>query len=172
MTRADFKDLVSMHSRKLFGHAFRILKNREEAEDAVQEVFIRLWNMERKLEEYNSVEALAVTMTKNYCIDQLRKPRFINNENPGINSVSGKIEISPHDQMERKETSDIINEIIGRLPVNYRIIIQMREIEGFSYEEISKKTHMNINALRVTLSRARKIIRDEYIKHQDEYRRT
>ena len=64
-------------SRNLYGYAFRILRNQEEAEDAVQEVFIKLWNMGKKLDEYNSIEALAVTMIKNFCIDQLRKKKHL-----------------------------------------------------------------------------------------------
>lgn len=172
MTRADFKDLVSKHSRRLFGYAWQILKNREEAEDAVQEVYIRLWNMGSKLEEYKNIEALAVTMTKNYCIDQIRKRRHIINENLISPLLPVKNEPSPYDQVENDEISGILNAIIGKLPDIYQKIIQMREIEGFSYEEISEKTNLSINNLRVTLSRARKIIRDEYKKYQDEYRRT
>jgi RNA polymerase sigma-70 factor, ECF subfamily len=65
MSRTDFNDLVHQLNRKLYGYAFRILRNQEEAEDAVQEVFIKLWKMNEKLSEYNSIDALATTMTKN-----------------------------------------------------------------------------------------------------------
>ena len=75
MTRTDFNDLIQQLSRKLYGFAFRILRNQEEAEDAVQEIFIKLWKMGQKLDEYNSIDALATTMTKNYCIDQIRKQK-------------------------------------------------------------------------------------------------
>jgi RNA polymerase sigma-70 factor (ECF subfamily) len=172
MTRSDFNELVSKLSRQLFSYAFRILGSREEAEDAVQEVFIKLWNMGEKLEDYSSKEALSVTMTKNYCIDQLRRRRFSNEldqdrENPFMAS-----EPSPHEQLERRESSDILNVIIVELPSIYREMVQMRDIDGFSYEEIAEKTGQNINTLRVTLSRARKIIREEFIKYQYEKRRT
>jgi RNA polymerase sigma-70 factor (ECF subfamily) len=60
--------------------------------------------------------------------------------------------------------------IIDKLPDIYREVIIMREIEGLSYEEIAKKTEQNINTLRVTLSRARKMIREEYNKHHYERR--
>jgi DNA-directed RNA polymerase specialized sigma24 family protein len=57
MTRTDFNDLVMQLSRKMYGYAFRILRSREEAEDAVQEVFIKLWKIGEKLGEYTSIEA-------------------------------------------------------------------------------------------------------------------
>jgi RNA polymerase sigma factor (sigma-70 family) len=172
MTRSDFNNLVSNLSRKLFGYAFQILRNREEAEDAVQEVFIRLWNMGRKLEEYSSIEALSVTITKNYCIDLVRKHKYFYDADTTGQDHSLATEPSPHEQMERNETKEILNSIIEQLPEASRNLIQMREIEGLSYEEIGEKTDQNINTLRVNLSRARKIVRDEYIKYQNETRGT
>ncbi len=77
MTRADFNNLVHTISRLLYGHAYRILKDQEGSEDAVQEVFVKLWKMNNRLNEYESVSALAVTMVKNYCIDQVRKRKHI-----------------------------------------------------------------------------------------------
>jgi RNA polymerase sigma factor (sigma-70 family) len=170
MKRADFNDLVLQQSRNLYGYAFRILRNQEEAEDAVQEVFIKLWNMAKKLDEYKSVEALAVTMTKNYCIDQIRKKKpFIREdlENRNVQDINNE---SPHELMENMESEEILNHIIDHLPQKYNIVIRLKEIDGLSYEEISVKTDQNINTLRVTLSRARKMIKEEFNKYQYERR--
>lgn len=172
MTRFDFHDLVKLHSRKLFGSAFRILRNQEEAEDAVQEVFIKLWKMGSKIEEYNSIEALAVTMTKNYCLDELKKHKYVDSDVQTYYNLADGTEPSPHERLERKETSDIISVIIEELPDNYRNMIQLKEIDGFTYEEIAEKTNQNINTIRATLSRARKVVRDKYLNYRDEYRRT
>lgn len=169
MTRTAFNDLVKDLSRRLYYFAFRILRNQEEAEDAVQEIFIKLWNMGDKLDQYKSVEALATTMIKNYCIDQIRKQKNFSDdiENQTHSFVSTP---SPHEQLEIVEANDILHKIIGQLPEIYREIIILRDIEGQSYEEIASGTNQNINTLRVTLSRARKTIRDEYNKLQ--YERT
>jgi RNA polymerase sigma-70 factor, ECF subfamily len=170
MTHTDFNDLVNKLNHKLYNYAFRILRNQEEAEDAVQEIFIKMWKMKGKLNEYNSIDALATTMTKNYCIDQLRKKKPVSGEeqiNMEFNIASAP---SPLEQMERIESNDIIFSIIDQLPDSYKIMIRLRDIEGFSYEEIAEKTDQSINTLRVILSRARRIIRDEYNKYQDEYR--
>jgi RNA polymerase sigma-70 factor (ECF subfamily) len=165
MTRTDFNDLVKQLSRKLYGYAIRILSNQEEAEDAVQEVFVKLWKMGEKLDEYNSIEALATTMVKNYCIDQVRKRKrtpLVEFENQGNKLLSSP---SPQEQLESRETGEIVNNIIEHLPEANRLIVRLREIDGLSYEEIAEITGQNVNALRVILSRTRKIIRDEYNKH-------
>lgn len=171
MTRSDFNDLVHQLNRKLYVYAFRFLQNQEEAEDAVQEVFIKLWRMGEKLNEYTSVDALATTMTKNYCIDQLRRRKTISYEDTVRQGYHNVTSPSPQDELENTESYDIILRIIDHLPESYQMMIRLRDMDGFSYEEIAEKTDQNINTLRVVLSRARKIIREEYNKFNYERRR-
>ena len=168
MTRAHFNDLVRLLSRRLYAYAFRILCNQEEAEDAVQEIFIKLWNLGKKLDEYKSIEALATTMIKNYCIDQLRREKHIIQEEFGKQDFWNFDNGSPYELLEWRESNDILLHLIDQLPNIYKVVIRLREIEELSYEEIAVMTDQNINTLRVTLSRARKIIRDKYNKYQYE----
>jgi len=170
MTREKFNKYIVQQSRKLYALAFRILHNQEEAEDAVQEIFIKLWKMGDKLDDYNSIEALATTIIKNYCIDQIRKQKHIKTDTPDDRYQFINSPPTPHEEMEFKESGMIIKTIIETLPENFRSIIIMKEMEDYSYEEIAEKTDQNINTLRVTLSRARKLIRDEYNKYQNEKR--
>jgi RNA polymerase sigma factor (sigma-70 family) len=170
MSKSDFDSLIQLLNRKLYGFAFRILRNQEEAEDVVQEIFLKLWKMGGKLNEYKSIDALATTMTRNYCLDLLRKQKhsFIGEFN--VDTYQELTSPSPHELMENSESRDIIFNIIENLPEAYKVIIRLRDIEGISYEEIAEKTDQNINTLRVTLSRARGLIRDEYNKYQYERR--
>jgi RNA polymerase sigma-70 factor (ECF subfamily) len=157
-------------SRILYNIAYRILASREEAEDAVQEVFLKLWKMRDQLDKYRSVEALATTMVKNYCIDQIRKQRIQltdRNENP---EKSNLLTETPVDIIEQKESENIIGHIIDGLPEIYRNILIMHEIEGLDYSQIAEKTNQNINTLRVNMSRARVLLREEYKKHYHEHR--
>jgi RNA polymerase sigma factor (sigma-70 family) len=170
MTRTDFNDLVRQQNRKLYGYAFRILRNQEEAEDAVQEIFIKLWNLGNKLDSYNSIGALATTMIKNFCIDQIRKKKHVNAEDYECSDFHDMDDGTPYKLMENRESEEIIFNIIEQLPEIYKVAIRMREMEGLSYEEIADKTRQNINTLRVILSRARKMIRDEFNKYQYERR--
>lgn len=168
MTREEFDKYVRQMSRMLYMYAYRFVNNREEAEDVVQEVFVKMWNMGQKLDRYDSIEALATTMTKNYCIDILRKQKHLSDVN-----VIGQLsyEKSPQDLIEQAESATIIRRIIESLPELYRNVINLHEIDGMSYEEISSKTGQNINSLRVIISRARSVIRDEYNKYFNEKRR-
>ena len=172
MTRVDFNELVRLQSRNLYGYAFRILRNQEEAEDAVQEVFIKLWNMGNKLDEYNSIVALATTMTKNNCIDLLRKKKNIVKEDYTELGFKSADISSPYELLESRESGDILYHIINQLPSIYKDVIELKEIEGLTYEEIADKTKQNINTIRVNLSRARKMIREEFNKYQYERRGT
>ena len=168
MTKAEFNDYVQEQSRKLYGYAFRILRNQEEAEDVVQEIFIKLWKMKDKLDAYRSIDALATTMTKNYCIDQIRRDRKIIHGEDNRDNYHYITSPSPLEQMELTETKEILHRIIDQLPSGYREMIILRDIEGAAYDEIAEMTGQNINTLRVTLSRARRVIRDEYNRYQNE----
>lgn len=168
MTRSEFNDLIFKINRKMYGYSYHMLKNQEEAEDAVQEIFIRLWKMNAKLNHYNSVEALAMTMIRNYCIDLLRKTERIPENNLKVIQSFHSNEPTPHEQMESVETYKIVLGILNKMPENYREVICLRDIEGFSYEEMAAITNQNINALRVILSRARKLLREEYKKYYNE----
>lgn len=162
MNRESFGILVHQLSRKLYGFAYRILRNQQEAEDVVQEIFIKLWNMREKLGDYRSIDALAATMTRNYCIDILRKQK---NEFKGeidFNNYSKLTVNSPFENMVLKESGMIIEGIIEKMPENIRTVLLLHDIDGKSYEEIAAETGHNINTLRVTISRARKFIREEF----------
>jgi RNA polymerase sigma factor (sigma-70 family) len=163
MTVSEFNDFVTKMSRRLYTAAFRMLGRQEEAEDAVQEVFIKMWNMGRKLDGYNSLEALSTAMIRNFCIDQLRKKKHVSDD-----AVPEEASASPAELLERAESNAILMRIIEEMPEAYRKILEMRDIEGLSYDEIAKKTGQNINTIRVTLSRARLMVRMEYKKYFNE----
>jgi len=158
MNLEDFKRKVLPLKNKLYRFANRLLEDREEAEDMVQEVFIKLWNRRDKLDEYRSVEALAMVTIKNLCLDKL-KSRKIKSER----MMDLKNEMIDSQQDQKKDLTDIIfkiHQIIQTLPEQQRLIIQLRDIEGYDFEEIAELLDMNENAVRVNLSRARKKIRE------------
>ena len=78
MNQQEFVNLISPFKDKLFRMAKRLLLSTEEAEDATQEVLVKLWKNNNVLSNYSSVEAFAMTMTKNYCLDQLKSKRASN----------------------------------------------------------------------------------------------
>jgi RNA polymerase sigma factor (sigma-70 family) len=162
MNQKEFMQLVNPFKDKVFRMAKRLLVSTEEAEDATQEVLVKLWNKSENLDDYNSVEAVAMTMTKNYCLDQLKSKRA-GNMRIVHNNFTDK-EAGLHKQVEDKDTWQWVEKIMNDLPEQQKLIVQMRDIEEMEFEEISEILGMNESAIRTALSRARKLIRETMIK--------
>ena len=158
MNQNEFVALVAPFREKLFRLAKRLLVSIEEAEDATQEVMVKLWSKKDSLGQYNSVEALAMTMVKNYCLDQLKSKRAGNLQI--VHSNYTDREASLQQKMEDGDSLDWVGKIIAQLPEQQKLIIQMRDVEQYEFEEIAKVLQMNETAVRVALSRARKTIRE------------
>ncbi len=158
MTQTEFLNIVMPFKDKVFRLAKRLLVSTEEAEDATQEVLIKLWNNQSKFEEYKNVEAFSMTMTKNFCLDKLKSKQSQNlkivHSNYQDNSVSLQKEV------EFKDSLDWVGRIMEELPEQQKMVIQLRDIEQYELEEICKMLDMNNTAVRVALSRARKTIRE------------
>jgi RNA polymerase sigma factor (sigma-70 family) len=165
MNHVAFIETINPFKDKVFRLAKRLLTSTEEAEDATQEVLVKLWNKKDDLKKYSSVEALAMTMTKNYCLDQLKSKRAQN-----LTLVHSNY--TDHDPQSDKQLEDSnslqwVEKIISQLPEQQRILIQLRDVEQYEFEEIAKMVDMNETAIRVALSRARKKIRESMLNtHQ------
>jgi RNA polymerase sigma factor (sigma-70 family) len=158
MNQNEFVQLITPFKDKVFRLAKRLLVSTEEAEDATQEVLVKLWNKNESLSEYNSVEAFAMTMTKNYCLDQLKSKRASNLKIVHNNFTDR--EAGLQQKIEDQDSFNWVEKIINQLPEQQRLIVQMRDIEQYEFEEIAKILDMNETAIRVALSRARKTIRE------------
>ncbi|MGV9004654.1 RNA polymerase sigma factor [Flavobacterium sp.] len=165
MNQTEFMQIVTPFKDKLFRLAKRLLVSTEEAEDATQEVLVKLWNKNNSLDEFRSVEAMAMTMTKNYCLDQLKSKRAGNLKLVHSNYVDGHPSLQQ--QVEDTDTWKWVEKIINDLPAQQKLIVQMRDIEEMEFAEIGVILEMNETAIRVALSRARKTVRERMIKtHQ------
>ncbi|AOW11101.1 RNA polymerase sigma factor [Flavobacterium gilvum] len=162
MNQNEFVHLINPFKDKLFRLAKRLLVSTEEAEDATQEVLVKLWSKNENLDTYNSVEAVAMTMTKNYCLDQLKSKRASNLKI--VHSNFTDKEPSLDSKIEDSDSLLWVEKIIDQLPEQQRLIIQLRDIEQFEFSEIAKIIEMNETAVRVALSRARKTIREYMLK--------
>ena len=162
MNQSDFIKVISPFKDRVFRLAKRLLVSTEEAEDATQEVLVKLWNNKGKLESYTSVEALAMTMTKNYCLDQLKSKRAT--EMRIVHSNYSDRQAGLQQQAEDRDSWSWAEKIMETLPEQQKLILQMRDIEQYEFEEIAKIMDMNETAVRVALSRARKTLREELTK--------
>lgn len=165
MNAEEFKHKVLPVNQKLLRFSFRFLGNVQEAEDAVQEVFMKLWGMREKLSEINNVEAFATTITKNLCLDKLKARRTVSLDSQVLNINHREDTVpNPHQISENQDSADIVQRIIDHLPEQQKSVIIMRDIEEYDFEEIHEITGFDMNYIRVNLSRARKQVREELIK--------
>ncbi len=165
MKTEEFKIQVLPLKNKLFRFALRILGKVEEAEDSVQDVMLKLWTNREQLKNYNNIEAFAMVVTRNQCLDRL-KSKDHKNLRPEILKPE-KDEETPYVKAEMSDTMQKVHKIINALPDQQKMIIQMRDVEGMDFEEIADVMEMNVNAVRVNLSRARKKVRDTLLKLQN-----
>lgn len=165
MKQSDFLKAVLPFKDKVFRLAKRLLVSTEEAEDATQELYFKLWKNKQKLSEYKNVEAFAMTMTKNYCFDRLKSKQASNLTL--IHSNYKEKDTSLDKKVEHNDSVEKVHKLIEDLPEQQKIIIQLRDIEQYSFDEIAKMVDMKPTAIRVALSRARKTIREALIKQHN-----
>ena len=161
MKQKEFLNTILPCKNTLYRLAKRLLVSSDEAEDAVQEVFLKLWKGRDKIDNYRSPEAFAITMTKNYCLDRLKSKQASN-----LKIVHNNYKNSENIErtIEGNEGVELVTKIMEPLPEKQKMIMQLRDIEQYEFAEISQMLEINETAIRVALSRARKVVREQLIK--------
>ncbi|WP_283686331.1 RNA polymerase sigma factor [Dysgonomonas sp. Marseille-Q5470] len=160
MELEKFKSDVVPLRNKLQNVAKNMLANEVDAEDAVQETFLRLWNQRSQLSNHPNVGGFAIQTLKNICIDKLRAERH-NVSLDGI-SIAGN-SITPYTFTEQQDSVLIIRNIIDSLPETQCHIITLRDVDGYELGEIAAIIGSEESTVRVNLSRARKAVRDKFL---------
>ena len=159
MSESEFLIIITPFKDKMFRISRRLLVSTEEAEDAVQEVILKLWRNRNKFSDYKNLEAYAITTTKNWCFDQLKSKHSQN-----IKLVHSNYEDHTQSLQKSIEVNDSLRWVefhMNSLPRNQKLILQLRDIEHFEFNEIAEMLDMNETTIRVSLSRARKTIREK-----------
>ena len=160
MELETFKITVLPLREKLINISWRMIEDRSDAEDIVQETFLKLWQIREKLDGYNSVEALAVQVAKNLALDKLHRPEGTDIALLSLDSGTR----NPAEELEQHDTVARIRWLISKLPSLQQTIIRMKDVEGYELAEIAEITGTQVEAVRVNLSRARKKIREQLMK--------
>lgn len=162
MKQSKFLKIVLPFKDKVFRLAKRLLVSRDEAEDATQELYLKLWKNKDKIGVYKNLEAFAMKVVKNYCFDRLKSGQAQTLKL--VHSNYKEKEIPLDKRIEYQDSINKVLEFINNLPDNQKIIVHLRDIEDYDFEEICKIVDMKPIAVRVALSRARKTIREKLIK--------
>lgn len=159
MKPEEFNRIIIPMRDELKGLARKLTGDDYSAEDLVQEVMLKLWSMRATLDRYENKRALAMTMLRNKYSDQWRHDRL----EDGKASATGLTADDWH-RAKAKDEADLIRLIVEHLPELQRQIFKMKEIEGYESSEIMKITGCTAESLRQNLSRARRKIREDFIK--------
>lgn len=161
MPASLFKQLLLPLYPRLQRVALRMLGNVEDAEDMVQEVYMKLWGKREELPDVQNMEAYCVALTKNMCIDRLRLAEV---DRVDVDDVS--LSLAAADDvtslLERQDAVEQVKLIIETLPEKQQQVITLRDIRDCTFEEIEEQTGLTAVNVRALLSRARKTIRERF----------
>jgi len=164
-----FEELIEAYQKKVFNLAFRIIGNFDDANELAQEALIRIYKSIRSFKEESSFSTWVYKITTNICLDEIRKRKnkkvvYIDDE---IKLTDGEVirqieddKPTPEEKAESNEIKKTVFEAIGKLPEDHKVVIILRDIQGFSYEEIARITKCPEGTIKSRLNRARLTLRE------------
>jgi RNA polymerase sigma factor (sigma-70 family) len=164
MNLEAFQNRVLPAKNKLYRFALRFLNNEEEAKDVVQEVFIRVWNGREQMAEVQNWEAWCMRITKNLSLDRIRSLSRKSAQPLEQAFDVRHHELTPYESTELQESMQSISTLIASLPEKQRQVIHLRDVEGYSYNEICEILEIDMNQVKVSLFRARNAVREKLMK--------
>ena len=164
MKKRAFQKIVRDHKDRVFGYAFYLLKQREDAEDVAQEVFLKLWKNIPNIET-TKMKAWIMRVTHNAAIDLLRKKSSKNHReyNDSMKIDSSVVQEmgtgSPESAYELDEKHRALMSAMESLPVRVRSMLLLHYFDGLKYEEIADILDLKLSAVKVAVHRGRKSLR-------------
>ncbi len=165
---ASFERLIEKHQKTAYNIALRTVGNEEDAKDLTQDALIKVYKNIHRFREDSSFTTWLYRIVVNTCKDEMKKKKLsvisIDKEvDTGESQV--KLEIpdessSPERVLETAELNNVIQDAINTLPEQNRIAVVLRDIQGFSYEDISKLIDCPVGTVKSRINRGRKILRD------------
>lgn len=157
-------DSLIQHIDGLYSYALSLTRNRSDAEDLVQETYVRAIPALRRLRTESNVKSWLFTILRNVWLNQLRQPRNSHHvSEPDIDQLSTSTNHAdpkdPHSSLVRKTDQERVRNAIGQLSIDFREIILLREYEGLSYQEIAGLLNCPVGTVMSRLGRARSRLR-------------
>ena len=165
-----FKQHILPMKDKLFRLAFRLLQNVQEAEDSVQDVMAGVWMKREQWGEWKSIEAYCMTATKNNCLDRIRRRRVVEVREDKASQVSSP-DRDPYEKMMDKQMIQRLRQCMDALPVSQQMVVRLREMEGFTYNEIAEILEMTLDQVKVNLFRGRNAIRKLIVQKEGSWKK-
>ena len=172
--REAFNVLFSNYQSQVINIAYGMLSNREDAYDATQEVFVRVYKSIESFKEQSSFTTWLYRITTNVCSDILRKRQ----KNTNVISINQAMDENkdmdirdeaptPEESMELSEKQRVVREAIAELREEYRVVITLCDIEGMSYDEISEILKIPSGTVKSRINRARNALKKILLKNRE-----
>ena len=160
-----FDRLVALHQERVYALAYRILENADDAADVQQETFIRAWQSIRRFRQDAAFSTWLHKITVNLCISKKRRKQLdcVNIDDETIGSI-------PAPSQEEPEAVAALKKVLASMPVHYRVLIVLRDLEERPFEEIAQVLGCSVESARVRVCKARKLLRDKmrpYLAEED-----
>ncbi len=157
-----YEKIIQKYQSKVFGLIYNMTKNQNEIEDLAQEVFIKIYKNLGKFKGESSLYTWIYKITVNLCLDEMKKRKNVIYLDEKIEVDDGEVnrelpseDKSQEELYEEKELQEKLHNCINKLPEKQRVMIVLRDIKGFSYEEISKITDVKLGTVKSQINRAR-----------------
>ena len=161
MEASAFKKMFLPAHRRLFAMALRLTGSPEEAEDLVQETYLRLWTKRFELKDMDRPEGFAVTTLRNIFIDSTRKNKPLTCD-IGYDAMRKGTDEDTEKHLVAAEAHHTVMRLIDSLPEKQRQVMVMRDVNDMDYDDICRQTGIPPSTVRSLISRARKFVRDQF----------
>lgn len=153
----DLDNILISHAELFYRVAFHLLESREEAEDAVQELYLKLYESKHRLMAVSEPLAYGISVLRNICIDRIRR-RTVRKAEP----VDERIPLEEAPPDSRAVSKDLLESLMtemDKLPDRQAVVLKMKAVEGLDYKEIAETTGLSQVHVRVLVSTARKTLK-------------
>ena len=160
-----FNRLMEQHERRMYAVALRMCANREDAQDCLQEAMLRVYRAIGGFKGESSFSTWVYRITMNTCLDELRRRK--NKQSASLDDLLDEgwapadERTSPEKHAVRAETARMLHQTIRELPEDMRAAVVLRDIQGYSYEEIAKILDINVGTIKSRISRGREKLREK-----------
>lgn len=170
--QSAFSDIVNLYQHKLYQLCYRMLGNRQEAEDIAQEAFVRAYINLQTFDQKRKFSTWLYRIATNLCIDRIRKKKpdyYLDAEVEGTEGLNMYSQIAadeqlPEDAAMQMELQDRIQYEISKLPDKYRAVIVLKYIEELSLQEISEVLDLPLGTVKTRIHRGREALRKQLNK--------
>lgn len=162
---AAFNRLMEMHEKRMYAVALRMFGNREDAQDSLQEAMLRVYRSIGGFKGQSSFGTWVYRITMNTCLDEIRRKK--NKQSASLDNMLDQgwaptdEGASPEKRVMQQEMRKSIAQSIQELPEDMRSAIIMRDVHGYSYEEIADTLNVNVGTIKSRISRGREKLREK-----------